>query len=127
MYSTNSYTLITSCDYKNHAFTAGFGAWPVIMSAVRNDDGSPGARLKWNTTIPLDCIISVTVISQYSDDDYTPSTIMQTDEATLSDLRCDATYQFRVSVSVSVRLENITVRTTVNSNILPLRVGGTYT
>ena len=97
----------------------------VITSAVRTDDGSPGARLTWNTTIPLDCIISVTVISQYLDNDYTPSTIMQTDEATLKDLRCDATYQF--SVSVSVRRDNITARTKVNSKRLPLHVGGTYT
>ena len=98
----------------------------VITSAVRTDDGSPGARLKWNTTIPLDCIISVAVISQYRDGDYKPSTIMQTDEATLSDLRCDATYQFRVTVNISVRLDNITARTTVSSESLPLRVGGTY-
>ena len=119
-FSTNSYTIYCG-GYKAHAFTVGFGA-PVITSAVRNDDGSPGARVKWNTTIPPECITSVTVISQYSSNHYTPPTIMQTDEATLSGLLCNTVYNFLVRV---YHLHS-GIRIAVGSNTVPVHVGGMY-
>jgi len=91
------------------------------MSAVRKDDRSPGAKVKWNTTIPLECISSVTVYSQFRDKDYTPPNIMQTDEATLSGLLCDTIYNFRVRVRLHIR-GNIPV----SSNTVSVHVGGTY-
>lgn len=94
------------------------------MSAVRKDDGSPGAKVKWNITIPPECIISVTVVSQFSAEDYTPPNIMQTDEVTLSGLRCDTIYYFRVRVCRRLHTDVITA---VTSNIVPVHVGGTYT
>ena len=87
------------------------------MSAVRKDDGSPGAKVKWNTTIPPECISSVTVQSQYID--YTPPNIMQTDEANLSGLLCDVMYNFRVTVRLPSSIA-------VTSNDVSVHVGGTY-
>ena len=93
------------------------------MSAVRNDDRSAGAKVKWNTTIPPECISSVTVYSQFHDKDYTPPNIMQTDEVTLSGLHCDTMYNFRVRVRRRYLLRNISV----TSNNVSVHVGGTYT
>jgi len=89
------------------------------MSAVRNDDRSAGAKVKWNTTIPPECISSVTVYNQFRDKDYTPPNIMQTDEVTLSGLHCDTIYDFRVRVR---RRSNFSV----TSNNVSVHVGGTY-
>lgn len=88
------------------------------MSAVRKDDGSPGARVKWNTTIPPECISSVIVYSQFRDKDYTPQNIMQTDEATLRGLLCDTMYNFRVRVRLHSNIP-------VSSNNVSVHVGGT--
>lgn len=88
------------------------------MSAVRKDDGSPGAKVKWNITIPPECISSVTVYSLYKAH-HTPPNIMQTDEATLSGLLCDTMYNFRVTV----RLRS---GTAVTSHSMSVHVGGTY-
>lgn len=95
----------------------------IHMSAVRNDDRSAGAKIKWNTTIPPECISSVTVVSQISEH-YTPPNIMQTDEATLSGLQCDTIYNFWVRVR---RRLHTNVNPAVTSNTVSVHVGGTYT
>jgi len=92
----------------------------IHMSAVRNDDRSAGAKIKWNTTIPPECISSVTVVSQFPADDYTPPNIMQTDEATLSGLRCDTIYNFRVRVRRRLHTD---VNPAATSNIVSVHVG----
>jgi len=96
-------------------FTVGSGR-PVITSAVRHDDGSPGVKVKWTTTIPPECILNVTVWSQYGDH-HTSTNVTQTDEATLSDLRCDTQYD------LALRVYHLPTRSAVFSNTVSVYVG----
>lgn len=106
-----------SIDCRNCGnFTVGSGR-PVITSAVRHDDGSPGVKVKWTTMIPPECILSVTVWSQYGDH-HTSTNVTQTDEATLSDLQCDTQYD------LALRVYHLPTGLSVFSNTVSVYVGG---
>jgi len=77
---------------------------PDNTSAVCIDIGCTDVGIKWNTAIPPECIISLTLIrsSQQFGTDEIPINAAQT-EATLSGLHCDTQYNFWVSYRVQRR------------------------
>ena len=100
----------------------------ITVSAERVDGSTPGARVTWSTTVPPECVASVTVefrissISGGSEMIYTTTNTSET-EVIQTGLQCNTTYYIRVVVTGVASLG------TVKSNqvqvlVLPL-VGGT--
>ena len=73
------------------------------MSAVREDGPTPGARVTWSTTVPPECVASVTVEFSTSSSgsvvrSYTTNSTSET-EVIQTGLQCDTTYYIRVVVT----------------------------
>ena len=83
---------------------------------------TPGARVTWSTTVPPECVASVTVEFSTSSRgsvvrSYTTTNTSET-EVIQTGLQCDTTYYIRVEVTGVASLG------TLNSNQVPVRVGG---
>ena len=92
------------------------------MSAVREDGPTPGARVTWNTTLPPECVASVTVEFRTSSSgsvvrSYTTNSTSET-EVIQTGLQCGTTYYIRVVVTGVASLG------TVTSNQVQVLVGG---
>lgn len=96
---------------------------PDITSAVCIDIECTDVRIKWNTTIPPECIISLILIrsSQQFGTHEIPINAAQT-EATQSRLHCDTWYDFRVSY----RVQRQNHSTSFNSTPVSVYAGGKY-
>jgi len=73
------------------------------VSAEREDGSTPAARVTWNTTVPPECVASVTVkrrttISGSVFSTYTTTNTSETEDIQTG-LQCNTTYYFRVVVS----------------------------
>ena len=73
------------------------------MSAEREDGPTPGARVTWSTTVPPECVASVTVEFRTSSSgsvvrSYTTTNTAET-EAIQTGLQCGTTYYIRVVVT----------------------------
>ena len=73
------------------------------MSAEREDGPTPGARVTWSTTVPPECVASVTVEFRTSSSgsvvrSYTTTNTSET-EVIQTGLQCNTTYYIRVVVS----------------------------
>ena len=94
------------------------------MSAVRADGPTPGARVTWSTTVPPECVASVTVEFRTSSDgsvvrSYTTTNTSET-EVIQTGLQCDTTYYIRVVVT---GVDSVTLGTLI-SNQVQVIVGG---
>ena len=94
----------------------------ITVSAVREDGPTPGARVTWNTTVPLGCVKSVTVEFRTSGSGsvvrpYTTTNTSET-EVIQTGLQCNTTYYIRVVVTGVASLG------AVSSNQVPVLVGG---
>ena len=73
------------------------------MNAVREDGPTPGARVTWSTTVPPECVASVTVEFRNSSSgsvvrSYTTTSTSET-EVIQTGLQCGTTYYIRVVVT----------------------------
>ena len=95
--------------YGNPTFTmhaaADFSLRLPTVSAVssREDGPTPGARVTWSTTVPPECVASVTVEFRTSSSgsvvrSYTTANTSET-EVIQTGLQCDTTYYIRVVVT----------------------------
>ena len=103
----------------------GFALHTFTVSAEREDGSTPGARVTWSTTVPPECVASVTVefrtsISGSVVRSYTTTNTSQT-EVIQTGLQCNTTYYIRV-VFAGVALLGI-----VESNQAQVLVGGKVT
>ena len=92
------------------------------MSAERVYGPTPGARVTWNTTVPPECVASVTVEFRTSSSgsvvrSYTTTNTSET-EVIQTGLQCNTTYYIRVEVTVVASLG------TVESNQVQVLIGG---
>jgi len=81
---------------------ADFSLHTVTVSAERVDGSTPGARVTWSTTIPPECVASVTVEFRTSSSgsvvrSYTTTNTSET-EVIQTGLQCPTTYYIRVVV-----------------------------
>ena len=81
------------------------------MSAVREDGPTPRARVTWSTTVPPECVASVTVEFRTSSSgsvvrSYTTTSTSET-EVIQTGLQCDTTYYIRVVVTGVASLGNL--------------------
>ena len=81
----------------------------VTVSAVREDGPTPGARVTWSTTVPPECVASVTVefssgsvVRSYTTTNTSEAEVLQTG------LQCGTTYYIRVVVTGVASLGNLT-------------------
>ena len=93
------------------------------MSAVRADGPTPGARVTWSTTVPPECVASVTVEFRTSSRgsvvrSYTTNSTSET-EVIQTGLQCGTTYNITVEVTGVASLNG-----TVTSNTV--QVGGKH-
>ena len=97
------------------------------MSAVREDGPTPGARVTWSTTVPPDCVASVTVEFRTNSSgsvlsvvrSYTTTNTSET-EVIQTGLQCNTTYYIRVVVTGVASLGNL------SSNQVQVHVGGKH-
>jgi len=94
------------------------------MGAERVDGSTPGARVTWSTTVPPECVASVTVEFRNGSSEsvvrsYTTTNTSQT-EVIQTGLQCDTTYNIRVVVIGVDLLDN----DTLSSNEVDVPVGG---
>ena len=73
------------------------------MNAEREDGPTPGATVTWNTTVPHECVASVTVEFRTSSSgsvviSYTTTSTSET-EVIQTGLQCGTTYYIRVEVT----------------------------
>ena len=79
----------------------------ITMSAERVDGSTPGVRVTWNTTVPPECVASVTVefrtinsgsiaVKSYTTTNTSKTEVIQTG------LKCDTTYNIKVTVITEV-------------------------
>ena len=116
--------------YGNPTFTihaaADFSLRLPTVSAVREDGPTPGARVTWSTTVPPECVASVTVEFRTSSSgsvvrSYTTTNTSET-EVIQTGLQCATTYYIRVVVTGVASL------CPVNSNqVQLLLIGGKIT
>ena len=102
-----------------------FADHTVTVSAEREDGSTPGARVTWSTTVPPECVASVTVefrtsssgsvVRSYTTTSTTESGVIQTG------LQCGTTYYIRVEVT------GVASRGAIGSNQLQVFVGGEVT
>ena len=79
---------------------ADFSLHTVTVSAEREDDSTPGARVTWSTTAPPECVASVTVEFRTSSRGSVVSSNTTTNtEIIQTGLQCDTTYYIRVVVT----------------------------
>ena len=105
-----------------HSIAAEFSLHTVTVSAERDDGSTPGARVTWSTTVPPECVASVTVefrisISGSVVRSYTTTSTSQT-EVIQTGLQCGTTYYVRV------RVTGVLSFGTVSSEVQLLIVGG---
>ena len=96
------------------------------VSAEREDDSTPGARVTWSTTIPPECVASVTVEFRTSSSgsvvrSYTTTSTSET-EVIQTGLQCGTTYYIRVLVTGVASLGTL-----LSSNQVQVFVGGEVT
>ena len=89
-----------------HAVTQ-FHFLDVIVSAESVGGTTPGTRVTWNTTVPPECVTSVTVEFRTSSlgpvvATYTTTNISQT-EIIQTGLQCGANYYIKVVVTGNIR------------------------
>jgi len=113
----NQYAIVIFIYGKNihhlHA-AADFSLHTVIVSAERVDGPTPGARVTWSTTVPPECVASVTVEFRTSRSgsvvrSYTTTSTSET-EVIQTGLQCETIYYIKVVVTGVPSLG------TVNSN-----------
>ena len=102
-----------------------FARQSVTVSAERVDGSTPGARVTWSTTVPPECVASVTVDFRTSSSgsvvrSYTTTNTSET-EVIQTGLQCGTTYYIRVVVT------GIASRGALSRNPVPVRVGGKVT
>ena len=76
---------------------------PPIVRAERQDGSTPGASVTWSTTLPPECVASVSVEFRTSSSgsvvrSYTTTNTSET-EVIQTGLQCDTTYCIRVMVT----------------------------
>ena len=105
---------------------ADYSLCTVTVSAEREDGSTPGAKVTWSTTVPPECVASVTVEfrTSYSSSgsvvrSYTTTSTSET-EVIHTGLQCGTTYYIRVVVTGVASLG------TMSSNQVQVHVGGTY-
>ena len=81
------------------------------MSAVREDGPTPGARVTWSTTVPPECVASVTVEFRTSSSgsvmrSYTTNSTSET-EVIQTGLQCGTAYYIRVEVTGAASLSTL--------------------
>ena len=108
-----------------HSIAAEFSLHTVTVSAERDDGSTPGARVTWSTTVPPECVASVTVefrisISGSVVRSYTATNTVET-EVVLTGLQCFTFYYIRVAVTGVLSLGTLT------SQVELLIVGGEVT
>ena len=92
------------------------------MSAEREDGPTPGARVTWSTTVPPECVASITVDFRTSSSgsvvrSYTINSTSGT-EVIQTGLQCGTTYYIRVVVTGVASLS------TLNSSQVQVQVPG---
>ena len=97
----------------------------LTVSAVRLDGSTPGARVTWSTTVPPECVASVTVEFRTTSSgsvvrDYTTNITSGT-EVIQTGPQCATTYYIRAVVTGVPSLG------TVSSNQVPVIAGGEVT
>jgi len=118
------------CLYMTTTFTimhtaADLSLRNVTMRAERGDSSTPGARVTWSTTVPPECVASVTVTFTPSSSGsvvrfYTTTNTSET-EVIQTGLQCGTNYFIRVTVSGASSLGNL------SSNQVEVLVGGKIT
>ena len=101
---------------------ADYSLCTVTVSAEREDGPTPGARVTWSTTVPPECVASVTVEFRTSSSgsvvrSYTTTSTSET-EVIQTGLQCATTYYIRVEVT------GVDSLGTVSSHQVPVHVGG---
>jgi len=101
---------------------ADFSMDTVIVSAERVDGPTPGARVSWNTTVPPECVASVTVEFRTSSHGsvvipYTTTNTSET-EVVQTGLQCNKTYYIRVKIT------GVSSIGTLNINTMQLAIVG---
>ena len=104
---------------------AAFSLLTVTVSAERLDGSTPGVRVTWSTTLPPECVASVTVKRRTTDSGSVviPYTTTNTSETEIiqTGLQCNTTYYIRVVVTGVLSLG------TKESDEIKLLVGGKVT
>ena len=96
----------------------------VTVSAEREDGSTPGARVTWSTTVPPECVASVTLEFRTTSSgsvvrDYTTNITSGT-EVIQTGPQCATTYYIRVVVTGVASLGAL------RSNQVPVHVGGKF-
>ena len=109
-HALNSVCFVLIYDSHIHHLHAAaeFSLHTVIVSAERVDGPTPGARVSWNTTVPPECVASVTVEFTPSSPgsvvrSYTATNTSET-EVIQTGLQCATTYYIRVVVAGALSL-----------------------
>ena len=94
----------------------------VTVSTGMEDGSTPGARVTWSTTVPPECVASVTVEFRTSSSgsvvrSYTTTSTAET-EVIQTGLQCATTYYIRVVVTGVASLGTVTSK--------PVHVGGKH-
>ena len=102
-----------------------FSLRPITVSAEREDGSTPGARVTWSTTVPPECVASVTVEFRTSSGgsvvrSYTTTNTSET-EVIETGLQCHTSYYIRVVV---VGVPSLGI---VTSNQVQVLIGGEVT
>ena len=106
-----------------HSYIAAEFSLPTVTVSSKSVDGStPGARVTWSTTVPPECVASVTVefrtsISGSVVRSYTTTNTSQT-QVIVTGLQCGTTYYIEVVVTGVLSLGR------VNSNQVELQAAG---
>ena len=99
----------------------GLSLHTVTVSAEREDGPTPGARVTWSTTVPPECVASVTVEFRTSSSGNVVRSYTTTSETEViqTGLQCETTYFIRVVVTGVTKSPG-----TLRSNQVPVFVGG---
>jgi len=115
---------IITVYYGNQIHHAGadFSLCTVTVSAESVDGTTPGARVTWSTTVPPECVASVTVEFRTSSENVVRSTTNTSEtEVIQTGLQCATTYYIRVTVTAELSLG------TLASKQVQVLVGGKVT
>ena len=101
-----------------------FANHTITVSAEREDGSTPGARVTWSTTVPPECVASVTVEFRTSRSgsvvrSYTTTSTSET-EVIQTGLQCGTTYYIRVVVT------GVALLGTLSSSQVLVVVGGKF-
>ena len=100
-----------------------------LTTSAKSVGGStPGARVTWNTTLPPECVTSVSVNFRTTTNrvlaaNYTTTNTSQT-EVIQTGLQCGASYSITVVVSGKPRYQGVPIDQILSSNKVQVFIGG---